>query len=159
MSYPVKVFSTRGSDVLAGAVCRALKPRLPKKLWPESCQKLARSKVVRFSNENLQIQVENVRDHFVVVIHSQVPPVNERLVELFCLLDAIKGARPADILLVFPYYLYARSDKKNQKYPNQWLLTSETKQPARRHIYITVIQPCRAGDYGKSAIGRASAST
>lgn len=114
MSYPVKVFSTRGSDVLAKAVCKALKTRLPKELWPESCQKLARSKVVRFSNENLQIQVENVRDHFVVVIHSQVPPVSERLIELFCLLDAIKGARPADVLLVFPYYLYARSDKKNQ---------------------------------------------
>lgn len=114
MSYPVKVFSTRGSDVLAIKVCKALKTRLPKELWPEGHLKPAKSRVVRFSNENLQVQVENVRDHFVVVIHSQVPPVNERLVELFCLLDAIKGARPADILLVFPYYLYSRSDKKNQ---------------------------------------------
>jgi len=114
MSYPVKVFSTRGSDVLAKAVCDALKTRLPKELWPEGRLNPAKSRVVRFSNENLQMQVENIRDHFVVVIHSQVPPVNERLVELFCLLDAIKGARPADILLVFPYYPYSRSDKKNQ---------------------------------------------
>ena len=114
MSYPVKVFSTRGSDVLAKAVCEALKTRLPKDLWSEGCLKPGKIKVVRFSNENLQVQVENVRDHFVVVIHSQVPPVNERLVELFCLLDALKGARPVDILVVFPCYPYARSDKKNQ---------------------------------------------
>ncbi len=114
MSYPVKVFSTRGSDVLAKEVCKALQTRLPEELQTNGELKLGRSRVARFSNENLQVQVENVRDHFVVVIHSQVPPVNERLIELFALLDALKGARPADILLVFPYYPYARSDKKNQ---------------------------------------------
>lgn len=114
MPYPVKVFSTRGSNVLAEEVCKTLETRLPKDLWPKGCLKLGRSQVVRFSNENLQVQVENVRDRFVVVIHSQVPPVNERLVEFFCLLDALKGARPVDILVVFPYYPYARSDKKNQ---------------------------------------------
>jgi len=40
---------------------------------------------------------------FVVVIHTQVPPVNDGLIELFALLDAINNARPADVLLVFPY--------------------------------------------------------
>lgn len=114
MLYPVKVFSTRGSDILAKEVSKALRTRLPKELWPEGKMKLARSRVVRFSNENLQVQVENVRNHSAVVIHSQVPPVNERLVELFCLLDALKGASPADILLVFACYPYQRSDKKNQ---------------------------------------------
>jgi len=114
MLYPVKVFSTRGSDILAEEVCRALQARLPQELQVDGCLKLGRSEVVRFSNENLQVKVENVRDHFVVVIHTQVPPVNERLMELFALLDALKGARPADILVVFPYYPYARSDKKNQ---------------------------------------------
>ncbi len=114
MPYPVKVFSTRGSDVLAKEVCKALQARLPKELQTDGCLKLGRSLVNRFSNENIQVQVENVRDHFVVVIHTQVPPVNERLIELFALLDALKGARPADILVVFPYYPYARSDKKNQ---------------------------------------------
>ena len=114
MSYPVKVFSTRGSDILAKEVCSALQLRLPEELQTNGCLKLGRSRVSRFSNENIQVQVENVRDHFVVVIHSQVPPVNERLIELFALLDALKGARPADILFVFPYYPYARSDKKNQ---------------------------------------------
>ncbi len=115
MAYPVKVLSTRGSDVLARKVCQALRSRLPQDLQPNSCLRLGKSRVVRFSNENLQVQLlENVRDHLVVVIHTQVSPVNERLIELFVLLDAIKGARPADILVVFPYYPYARSDKKNQ---------------------------------------------
>jgi len=114
MSYPVKVFSTRGSDVLTKEICKALQTRLPKNLQADGCLKLGRSQVTRFSNENLQVRVENVRDHFVVVIHTQVPPVNERIIELFALLDALKGARPADILLVFPYYPYARSDKKNK---------------------------------------------
>ncbi len=114
MPYPVKVFSTRGSDILAREVCKALQTRLPKEMQVDGCLKLGRSQVVRFSNENLQVQVENVRDHFVAVIHTQVPPVNERLIELFALLDALNGAQPADILVVFPYYPYARSDKKNQ---------------------------------------------
>jgi len=111
---PVKVFATRGSDVLAKEICAALQNRLSAEFQPNRRLKLSKSAVVRFSNENLQVQVENVRNHFAVVVHTQVPPINERLIELFALLDAIKGAQPADILVVFPYYPYARSDKKNQ---------------------------------------------
>ena len=107
----VKIFTTTGSEVLANNVCQALKPRLPKELLLD---RLGDSNIVRFSNENIQAQVEDVRDCFVVVIHSQVPPVNEGLIELFALLDAIINASPADILLIFPYMPYSRSDRKNQ---------------------------------------------
>lgn len=104
---PVKFFATRGSDILARKVYGALQQRL------KDCY-FGRMGVVRFSNENLRVKVSNVRGYSVVVIHTQVSPVNERLIELFVLLDAIKNAKPADILLVFPYYPYARSDKKDK---------------------------------------------
>ena len=107
----VKIFTTTGSEVLANNVCQALKSRLPKKLLLD---KLGDSNIVYFSNGNIQAQVEDVRDCFAVVIHSQVPPVNEGLIELFALLDAIINASPADILLIFPYMPYSRSDRKNQ---------------------------------------------
>jgi len=113
-SSPVKVFATRGSDILAEEVCTALEHRLPDMLQPGDHLTLSRPEITVFSNENILVKVENVRDHFVVVIHTQTPPVNEGLIELFALLDAICNAKPADILLVFPYMPYARSDQKNE---------------------------------------------
>lgn len=110
---PVKVFATSGSEGLAQEVCNALYSRLPRECQPTKPVQLSTVTVERFSNDNLQVQVENVRGHFVVVIHTQVPPVNDHLIELFALLDAIINAGPADILLVFPYMPYGRSDNKN----------------------------------------------
>lgn len=110
----VKVFSTTGSEVLAKEICKSLRPRLPDQLTSGGNLNLSNSDVQRFSNENMQVQVENVRGHFVVVIHTQVPPVSDGLIELFALLDAINNARPANVLLVFPYMPYSRSDRKNK---------------------------------------------
>lgn len=110
----VKVFATTGSEGLAVDVCRELKVRLPSMYQPEGGIALGDRTVERFSNDNLQVQVENVRGYFVVIIHTQVPPVSDHLVELFALLDAINNARPADKLLVLPYMPYARSDRKNK---------------------------------------------
>ncbi len=107
----VKVFTTAGSEVLADKVCKSLESRLPEKLL---LNRLGESNITRFSNENIQAQVEDVRDCFIVVIHTQAPPVNEGLIELFALLDAIANASPADLLLIFPYMPYSRSDRKNQ---------------------------------------------
>ena len=107
----VKVFTTTGSEVLANNVCQSLESRLPEKLL---LNRVGESNIIRFSNENIQAQVEDVRDCFVVVIHTQVPPVNEGLIELFAILDAITNASPADLMLIFPYMPYSRSDKKNQ---------------------------------------------
>lgn len=111
---PVKVFATTGSDILAEKICGALQSRLPFDLQPGGRLILGKHIVERFSNDNIQVQVENVRGHFVVIVHTQVPPVNDRLFELFALLDAVINARPGDTLLVFPYMPYARSDRKNK---------------------------------------------
>jgi len=44
-----------------------------------------------------------------------------------------------------------RPDRKGKKYPNQWHLTAETPEPSKDVLFVTVIQPCHAGDYGKLA--------
>jgi ribose-phosphate pyrophosphokinase len=55
-----------------------------------------------------------VRGAFCVVIHTQVPPVHTNFFELFALLDAICNSEPENVLLVFPYMPYSRSDRKNK---------------------------------------------
>lgn len=109
----VKVFATSGSDVLATEVCQFLQTRLPKALQPEAGL-LGRVSVETFSNGNMQVQIDNVRGHFAVVIHTQVPPVSNNLVELLALLDAIANSKPRDVAVIFPYMPYARSDRKNK---------------------------------------------
>jgi ribose-phosphate pyrophosphokinase len=111
----VKVFATTGSEAIANKICKTLGSRLPDGMIPSNGELvLGKKSVTRFSNENIEVQVDNVRDHFVVVVHTQSSPVDSGLIELFALLDAIRNARPADLLLVFPYMPYARSDKKNK---------------------------------------------
>ncbi len=112
----IKVFTTTGSEPIAQAICYSLSDRLPSSYHPgRKGVELAQKTVNRFSNDNIEVQLdENVRGHFVVVIHSQVPPVNENLMELFALIDAIMNAGAEDILLVFPYMPCSRSDKKNK---------------------------------------------
>jgi len=113
-NHMVKVFATTGSTYLAEAVCKQLQQRLPSRLQPNDTLELGKVTIEKFSNENIQAQIENVRGYFVVIIHTQVPPVNEGLIELFALLDAVYNAGPEDVLLVFPYMPYSRSDSKNK---------------------------------------------
>ena len=70
--------------------------------------------VSTFSNQNMEVQVDNVRDHIVVVLHTQTPPVSDHIVELLALLDAINNAHPRQTFVVFPYMPYSRSDRKNR---------------------------------------------
>jgi ribose-phosphate pyrophosphokinase len=69
----------------------------------------------RFTNENLKIKIEeNVREADVFVVQPSCPPVNEGLVELLIMLDALRSASAGRITAVLPYYPYARSDKKDE---------------------------------------------
>lgn len=115
MPSSVKVFATTGSDGLARDICASLAKRLPKK-YQKGSLTLSPTEVKRFSNDNILVKADDVRDRMVVIIHTQVPPVNDHLIELFALIDAINNARPADLLLVFPYMPYARSDRKNESH-------------------------------------------
>ncbi|AIE86099.1 ribose-phosphate diphosphokinase [Fimbriimonas ginsengisoli] len=109
----VKLFGTSGTTKLARQVMLELESRLEGQDG-DHCVELGDVRVSRFSNENIEVQVDNVRDHIVVVLHTQAPPVSDGLVELMALLDAVNNAHPRQTFLVFPYMPYARSDRKNR---------------------------------------------
>ena len=68
----------------------------------------------RFANDCLEVQLQaNCRERDVFLIQPLVPPVQERLMELFLMLDAARGASAARTTAVIPFYAYARSDKKD----------------------------------------------
>lgn len=69
----------------------------------------------KFKNDNNFVQIlESVREKDVFIIQTTEPPVNERIMEMLIMVDAIKRAAAKRITLVLPYYLYSRTDKKDQ---------------------------------------------
>ena len=70
---------------------------------------------MKFKNDNNFVQIlETVRDHDVYLVQSNIPPVNERIMELLITIDAVKRASAKRINVILPYYMYSRSDKKDQ---------------------------------------------
>ena len=70
---------------------------------------------MKFANDNNFVQIlETVRENDVYLVQSNVPPVNERIMELLITIDAVKRASAGKINVVLPYYFYSRSDKKDQ---------------------------------------------
>jgi ribose-phosphate pyrophosphokinase len=71
------------------------------------------AKVKRFSDGEIQIEIDvNVRSRHVYVVQSTCCPVNDHLVELLLLIDALKRSSALRITAVMPYYGYSRQDKK-----------------------------------------------
>jgi ribose-phosphate pyrophosphokinase len=88
-------------------------PELSQKICDYLGVPLGGEKVKRFSDGEIQIEIdENVRRKDVFIIQSTCSPVNENLVELLLMIDAMKRASATRITAVIPYYGYARQDKK-----------------------------------------------
>ncbi|MCM8786873.1 MAG: ribose-phosphate pyrophosphokinase [Candidatus Omnitrophica bacterium] len=97
------IFSGNSNKKLAEDICKYLKKPLGKIL------------VSRFSDGEIQVQIEeNVRGKDVFIIQSTSHPVNENLMELLIILDALKRASAQRITAVIPYFGYARQDRKDQ---------------------------------------------
>ncbi len=95
------IFSGNSNEVLAKEVAEYLG------------KNLGSSKVGTFSDGEIQIEIqENVRSTEVFVIQSTCAPVNDNLVELLLMLDAMKRSSSMRITAVIPYFGYARQDKK-----------------------------------------------
>ena len=109
----VKVFATTGMESLAREVVEVMQDRFSAQSDLYSVEE-GQLSVTKFSNENIEVQVGNVRDHIVVVLHTQTPPVNDGIVQLLALLDAINNAHPRQTFVIFPYMPYSRSDRKNR---------------------------------------------
>ena len=69
----------------------------------------------KFANDNNFVQFkESVRGKDVYLVQTTEPPVNERIMELLITVDAAKRAGAKKITAVLPYFMYSRSDKKDQ---------------------------------------------
>src|SRR3989442_9312412 len=103
MSYDLKLFTGNANRPLAEEIAQYL--RVP----------VADAEVARFSDGEVYVQVnENVRGADVFVIQPTCPPVNDTLMELLIMIDALKRASAHRITAVLPYYGYARQDRKGQ---------------------------------------------
>lgn len=95
--------------VLSGNANRPLAQKISDKLG----KPLGRAEVKRFSDGEVFVEVgENVRGRDVYVIQSTCRPVNDTLMELLVMIDALKRASAKEITAVVPYYGYARQDRK-----------------------------------------------
>lgn len=69
--------------------------------------------VKRFANGEVYCEIEkNVRGADVFVVQSACPPVNDNLMELLIIIDALKRASASSITAVNPHYGYSRQDRK-----------------------------------------------
>lgn len=76
---------------------------------------LSESSVQRFSDGKIQINIdESVRGKDVYLIQSTSVPVNDNLMELLIMIDAVRRASAQTINIVIPYYGYARQDRKTR---------------------------------------------
>ena len=83
----------------------------------EICQSLdiplGKAEVKHFSDGEVSVEIhESVRGMQVFVIQSTCPPVNDNLMELLVIIDALKRASSEEITAVIPYYGYGRQDRK-----------------------------------------------
>src|ERR1700691_799361 len=98
-----KIFSGTANERLADDVCEFL--GLTRNL----------AQVTRFKDGEAYVQIqENVRGADVFVIQPTSRPVDEHLMELLLMIDALKRASARRITAVIPYYGYARQDRKDK---------------------------------------------
>jgi len=97
----MKIFSGNANPELAKEICEHL--GMP----------LSKVEVRRFSDGEIFVEIgENVRGTDVFVIQPTCPPVNDHLMELVIMVDALRRASARRITAVLPYYGYARQDRK-----------------------------------------------
>jgi ribose-phosphate pyrophosphokinase len=100
-SHDFKIFSGSSNVNLAREICAYLH------------RPLCKARLGRFSDGETQVEIEeNVRGTDVFIVQSTCPPVNDHLMELLIVCDALKRASAASITAVMPYYGYARQDRK-----------------------------------------------
>ena len=97
----VKVFTLSSNVELAQEICDSIGIPL------SSCD------VLHFADGEINVQInETVRGHHVFVIQPTSSPVNDHLMEVLIMCDALKRASAKTINLVIPYYGYSRQDRK-----------------------------------------------
>ncbi|HEY4531997.1 MAG TPA: ribose-phosphate diphosphokinase [Kurthia sp.] len=97
----LKIFSLNSNEPLAASIAK------------EMGVELGKSSVKHFSDGEIQISIEeSIRGCDVFIVQSTSAPVNENLMELLIMVDAVKRASARTVNVVMPYYGYARQDRK-----------------------------------------------
>ena len=124
----LKIFSGGANPFLAQEICDHLEIALGK------------VKLQRFSDGEVNFQIlENVRGTDAFIIQPTAPPVNENLVELLIMIDALKRASARRITAVVPYYGYARQDRKDKpRVPITSKLVGDLLSAAGAHRLLTI---------------------
>jgi len=103
MSKELKLFSGNANPALAKEICHYLGVALGEALVSE------------FSDGEIRVRIEeNVRGADVFVVQSCCTPVNNSIMELLIMIDALKRSSAYRITAVIPYFGYARQDRKDQ---------------------------------------------
>ncbi len=101
MMKEMKIFAGNANPALAEDICTQI--GIP----------LSKAEVRRFSDGEIFVEIgENVRGRDVFVIQPTCSPVNDHLMELVIMVDALRRASARRITAVLPYYGYARQDRK-----------------------------------------------
>jgi ribose-phosphate pyrophosphokinase len=97
--------------LIAGNANQALAQRISDKIGVP----LTDPRLTRYSDGEIDVKIEgSMRGHDVFVIQPTCHPVNENLMELFIILDALRRASAGRVTAVIPYYGYARKERKSQ---------------------------------------------
>ncbi len=95
---------------------------------------LSHCEVKRFADGEIGLNIEEtVRGHHVFIIQPTHPPVNENLMELLIMIDAVKRASAKSVNVVMPYYGYSRQDRK-----------SASRQPISAKLIANLIEKAGA---------------
>lgn len=97
------IFSGNANRELALSICRYVETPL------------GDAEVTRFADGEVYVEIkENVRGVNCFVVQSTCAPVNDNLMELLVMIDALKRASAGSIIAVMPYFGYARQDRKSK---------------------------------------------
>lgn len=100
-----------GIKIITGTAHKTLSKEVADNLGISLCN----ATIDTFSDGEFMIQInENVRGTDSFIIQPTCPPVNDNLMELLLIIDALKRASSGRITAVIPYYGYARQDRKVQ---------------------------------------------
>jgi len=103
MNNTLKIFSGNANIPLAKAICS------------HAGVELGGSEIIKFSNENIKVSIDDsVRGQDVFIVQPSCSPVNDGIMELLIMIDAVKHASAGRITAVVPYFPYVRSDKKDE---------------------------------------------
>ena len=90
-------------------------PALAERISTQLGVPLTDPRLRHFPDGEINVKIEDsMRGHDVFVIQPTSPPVNEHLMELFIILDALRRASAGRVTAVIPYYGYARKERKTQ---------------------------------------------